>query len=247
MEKSRNYVVFGVLALVVSLVAVSLAYAGFTQTLTFNGSGTVKGGKWDVHLTNATNLVFSTVNSNNNLNYNDVTITHSASGTNPALSGTVVGTYSVTLATPGDRAEFTFQTVNVGNWDAKLQSVTLGAISCTLANSYTGTNDNYGDLTSSSTFSCDDALRIELFDVTSSEVLVADNSTRGLAHVNGSDSTYVDGVTLGHHTGTRTYKIRITYLDKNNSSITPNADVTIDMESTVFTYVQTGTYHESAA
>ena len=33
MEKSKNYVVFGVLALVVSLVAVSLAYAGFTATM----------------------------------------------------------------------------------------------------------------------------------------------------------------------------------------------------------------------
>ncbi len=42
MERSKNYAVFGVLALIVSLVAVSLAYAGFTATLNINGTANVK-------------------------------------------------------------------------------------------------------------------------------------------------------------------------------------------------------------
>ena len=52
MERSKNYVVFGILALIVSLVAVSLAYAGFTQNLNINGTANVKSVKWEVKFVN---------------------------------------------------------------------------------------------------------------------------------------------------------------------------------------------------
>jgi len=257
MEKSRNYVVFGVLALVVSLVAVSLAYAGFTQTLTFNGTGNVKGGKWDVHFENATALQFRTINTNNSGNValnNDVLVTHTITGTNPALTGTVIGNYHVNFNTPGDQADFTFQTVNLGNWDAKLTSITLGTVSCSTSG-YTGDNTTvgdhtYGNLDSTKTFDCNTALRYELFDVTGAETgtgtLVADNTTAASSVRNNGSDTYVSAQTLTHHTGTRTYKLRLTYLDNNNATITPQTDVEVDLGATVFTYAQTGSYHETA-
>ncbi len=47
-NKGTNNLIFSILALIVSLIAVSLAYAGFTQSLNINGSGTVKAAKWYV-------------------------------------------------------------------------------------------------------------------------------------------------------------------------------------------------------
>ena len=104
MEKSKNYIVFGVLALVVSLVAVSLAYAGFTATLNINGTANVKVASWNVHFANL----------------QAVTNTGTAQEiTHPALSATNIGDYSVSFATPGDSITYTFDVVNDGTFNAQ--------------------------------------------------------------------------------------------------------------------------------
>ena len=117
MERSKNIVVFGVLALIVSVVAISIAYAGFTQNLNINGTGNVKSVRWDVHFSNlgtavtsgtATQITAPTIKSNN----------------------TVIGDYSVQLTTPGDSIYYTFDVVNTGNFNAKLTGVTVGTPSC---------------------------------------------------------------------------------------------------------------------
>lgn len=117
MERSKNYVVFGILALVVSLVAVSLAYAGFSQTLNINGTATVKSVSWDVH--------FSNLSSPTLVGTAKVT-------TAPTIknNSTTIGDYAVELYSPGDSITYTFDVENAGNFNAKLTGLTVGTPTC---------------------------------------------------------------------------------------------------------------------
>lgn len=117
MEKSNNYVLFGVLALVVSLVAVSLAYAGFTATLNISGSGTVVNAKWDVHFANLA------LDENTGVTVN----------TAPSIKGTdttIIEGLDVSFTTPNTSISYTFDVENRGTFDAKLSGLTIGAPSC---------------------------------------------------------------------------------------------------------------------
>ena len=51
-RRSESYILFGILAVFVCVVAIGLAYAGFAGTLNINGNGTVKSGKWDIYFDN---------------------------------------------------------------------------------------------------------------------------------------------------------------------------------------------------
>ena len=134
MEKSRNYVVFGVLALVVSLVAVSLAYAGFSQTLNINGNATVKAVSWNVHFTNVANVVPSD---------NSVTVT-----TQPGTKGPLtIGDYSVQFTTPGTYATLTFDVENTGNFAALWDGLSIGNLSCTGGSGESNANAVCGNMT----------------------------------------------------------------------------------------------------
>ena len=57
MRKKENKIVFGILALLVSIVAVSISYAAFTQNLNINGTGNVQATSWSVHFANLSNAV----------------------------------------------------------------------------------------------------------------------------------------------------------------------------------------------
>jgi hypothetical protein len=116
MERSKNYAVFGVLALIVSLVAVSLAYAGFTATLNINGTANVKAASWNVHFANLQNVINTGT---------AVEITH------PTVTATNIGNYAVSFSTPGDSITYTFDVVNSGTFNAKWSGLTIGTPTCT--------------------------------------------------------------------------------------------------------------------
>lgn len=128
MEKSKNYVVFGVLALMVSIVAISLAYAGFSRTLNINGNGTVKSIKWDVHFDN---LITATTG--------DARIT-----TVPTIknNSTTIGDYVAEFYTPGDSVTLNFDVVNLGDFNATLTGLTKGNPSCSGATNATTVCNN---------------------------------------------------------------------------------------------------------
>ena len=116
MNRNKN-IVFGMLALVVSVVAIGLAYAGFTGTLNVNGTGNVVSSKWDIYFANLSNAV----------------TTGTANVVTPATISpkTKIGDYYVELATPGDSVTYTFDVVNDGDFDAKLTSLTKTNPTCT--------------------------------------------------------------------------------------------------------------------
>ncbi len=161
MEKSRNYVVFGVLALVVSLVAVSLAYAGFSQNLNINGTATIKNVNWDVHFENIANKQ----------------VTGTATwGTEPSIaSATSIGDYSVNFKTPGDSASFEFDVKNAGNFNAQMTGLTIGTPTCTTTDTNFQTN-------------CASRISYTLREKNGSTLTGPDNS---VINANGNKKTYV--------------------------------------------------------
>lgn len=195
MERSKNYIVFGVLALVVSLVAVSLAYAGFTQNLNINGTANVKSVKWDVHFANlgtvqttgtGAQLTAPTIKSNN----------------------TVIGDYSVQVSTPGDTVTYTFDVVNLGNFNAKLTGVTIGTPTCTSSNQ------------SNATAVCS-YITYKLYDATTNnEIATADN---GL---------------LAALTGVRHFKLVLSYSSTIPANSLPTADISVSGLGVTLTYTQ---------
>ena len=60
--RKNDKLIFGILALVVSLVAITIVYAAFGQRLNINGTGTLKSSKWSVHFDTASYA--ETANSN---------------------------------------------------------------------------------------------------------------------------------------------------------------------------------------
>ena len=115
MRNSKN-IVFGMLALVVSVVAIGLAYAGFTGTLNINGTGNVISSKWDIYFNNLSNAV----------------TTGTANVVTPATISpkTKIGDYYVELASPGDSVTYTFDVVNDGDFDAVLTTLTKSSPTC---------------------------------------------------------------------------------------------------------------------
>ncbi len=115
MRKNNNYM-FGVLALLVSVVAVGMVYAGFTQTLNINGTGNVVAASWNIYFANLSNAV----------------TTGSANLTTPATISpkTKIGNYAVTFYEPGDSLTYTFDVTNQGDFDAVLTTLTKNTPTC---------------------------------------------------------------------------------------------------------------------
>ena len=126
MNKDRK-LVFGILALVVGIVAVSISYAAFTQNLNINGTGNVQATSWSVHFANLTNAVTS------GTAHEDVAPTIKASRTD-------IGDYEVSFYTPGDSITYKFDVVNDGDYDAKIAVVTKGTPSCSGTDTTSNTN-----------------------------------------------------------------------------------------------------------
>ncbi len=166
MEKSRNYVVFGVLALVVSLVAVSLAYAGFTQNLNINGTASINSVNWNVHFEN---VVVGTPTGG------------ATWGTQPAVVGsTTIGDYTVNFTTPGSAASFEFDVVDSGSFDARMTGLTKGSITCTS----TDTNWNGSSCASKLSYVLEEKTGANTY---GSAITAADNSK---LDANGGKRTY---------------------------------------------------------
>ena len=127
MRKKENKIVFGILALLVSIVAVSISYAAFTQNLNINGTGNVQATSWSVHFANLTNAVTS------GTAHEDVAPTIKASRTD-------IGDYEVSFYTPGDSITYKFDVVNDGDYDAKISVVTKGTPSCSGTDTTSNTN-----------------------------------------------------------------------------------------------------------
>ncbi len=108
---------FSLLAITVSVLAITLVYAGFTQTLRVNGSAEVKAAKWYIHFDN-----LSAAQTEGQLNL----VTPAEIST----SKTHIGDYRVVFYNPGSSLTYTFDVVNEGNFNAEITSLTKTAPTC---------------------------------------------------------------------------------------------------------------------
>ena len=116
-RKERGFKTIAVVALCVALVALSVAYAGYTSTLTVEGTATVKSA-WDIKWTD--------LSSGTATGYADITgKTLAIDSTEQAISG-----FIGTLKAPGDTITYTWKATNAGEIDATLTGVTLGSLTC---------------------------------------------------------------------------------------------------------------------
>ena len=165
-KKKKNYVVFGVLALVVSLVAVSLAYAGFTATLNINGTANVKSAKWHVYFNNVTNFT----------NGNTASFT-----ADPTITGETLITWGASLATPGESVSFDFTTANDGNFDAKLHTITIGTPTCSTS--------GFNQAGAAATFDCGTAMELKVQDLTNGGNITATTTGNYILQANNANPT----------------------------------------------------------
>ena len=121
MEKDRGFKIIAIAALLLSVVGLSIAYAGYTSTLTVAGTATASGSDstWKIQWTeldNGTATGYASVA--------DKTLAIDSS-TKQSISG-----FLGTVKAPGDTITYTWKVENAGALNATLASVTLGQLSC---------------------------------------------------------------------------------------------------------------------
>lgn len=105
-----------VAALIISIVAIGIGFAAFSENLTINGSASVQTSTWKVK--------FSELGT--------ATLTGTASEvTKPTLSDTTIETYNATFKTPGDSVSYKIKVSNTGSYNAKITTATISVPSCT--------------------------------------------------------------------------------------------------------------------
>ncbi len=118
MEKSKDLKVFGMLCLMVSIVAISFAYASLTHTLDIqladndNGSGA----KWEI--------IFD------NISDPKVSGNAKAEGSPYVKSATTIANFETTFYTPGDSISYTFDVENKGTFNAMVSSIQITNPTC---------------------------------------------------------------------------------------------------------------------
>ena len=106
--KDNKKVLYGLvaLALVLSVVGISIGFAAMSTDLTINGSAEVVPSSWDIKFKDLSSPTIT----------GDAEVT-----TAPTItSDTHIGNYAVKLTKPGDSVTYTFKVANEGTIDAKL-------------------------------------------------------------------------------------------------------------------------------
>ena len=123
MRTERSLKVMSVLALVVSVCALSVGFAVFSQNLTINGTADIETSKWDIHFENLSDVVI------NGENASEVT--------KPTInSGTSIENFDIKFKNHNSSATYTFDVKNAGTYDAKISDIIVNTPTCT------GTGEN---------------------------------------------------------------------------------------------------------
>lgn len=136
MEKERKIKSMSLVAMIVAVLGLTVAFAALSQTLTINGTAKVEKATWDIHYAAADGASANKTKSTHSAN---VTVTEGD------VSGTTVSGLSATLTKPGDTVTFYWDVVNNGDIDAYISSLVPATIDntqlqCTATNNQDATN-----------------------------------------------------------------------------------------------------------
>lgn len=118
MERERRSKVLAVIAILIAVVSLGVGFAAYSRDLTINGEAEVSASSWKVR--------FESLSS--------ASLTGTAEETTaPTINteDTNIGTYGVTLKTPGDSISYTFDIANNGTFDAEISSISIPTPTCT--------------------------------------------------------------------------------------------------------------------
>ena len=107
MEKERRIKVLSIVALIVAVLGLTVAFAALSETLTINGTANVDAASWDIHFENLTGP--------------DLEGTGKVNDT-ASLSGTTISNVNMSVTKPGDSVTYYFDIVNDGTIDAVLDT-----------------------------------------------------------------------------------------------------------------------------
>ena len=127
MEKNRGTAIAVIVALVVSVISLGVAFATFSTTLNINGSATVQATSWNVFFASASDG--SKPGSAAALPVANISTSSTASSVSADLSADTF-TWEATLKTLGDYVIYTFYARNTGSYNAKVRSTLAPTITC---------------------------------------------------------------------------------------------------------------------
>ena len=104
MERNRKIKILSLVALIVAVLGLGVAFAALSSQLTINGSAKAQAGSWNIHFAKTLDMPTQT--------------TGNASFTEPTLSDTSILGFKATVTKPGDSVTYYFDIVNSGTVDA---------------------------------------------------------------------------------------------------------------------------------
>ena len=136
MEKERRVKVLSLIALVVAILGLTVAFAALSETLTIKGTAKVDAATWDVHFENPTcedaNLIDVNPEECSSVFKDDGSLYYEqAAGKvnkNPTINGTSIENIDVTITKPDDVVAYYFILTNAGDIDAKIDSVNISKL-----------------------------------------------------------------------------------------------------------------------
>lgn len=108
MERNRKIKTLSLVALIVAVLGLGVAFAALSSKLTINGSAKAQAGSWNIHFAKTLDMPTQT--------------TGNASFTEPTLSDTSILGFKATVTKPGDSVTYYFDIVNSGTVDALVES-----------------------------------------------------------------------------------------------------------------------------
>lgn len=116
MEKERKIKTLSLVAIILAVLGLTVAFAALSQTLTINGTASVDAATWDIHFANLSSVTTSGTAS--------VTTAPTIKDSVDGKKSTIIGDYDVVLTKPLDGISFNFDVTNAGTIDAKLETLT---------------------------------------------------------------------------------------------------------------------------
>ena len=104
MERNRKIKTLSLVALIVAVLGLGVAFAALSSKLTINGSAKAQAGSWNIHFAKTLDMPTQT--------------TGNASFTEPTLYDTSILGFKATVTKPGDSVTYYFDIVNSGTVDA---------------------------------------------------------------------------------------------------------------------------------
>lgn len=133
MEKERRIKILSLVALVVAVLCLTVAFAALSTTLTINGTAKVDAATWDVHFENPTC-------EDAGMEENDECTSHFKEGfsyleegagkvnKNPTIDVTTISGIDATITKPNDTVRYNFMMVNNGTINAKIDSISISKL-----------------------------------------------------------------------------------------------------------------------